>query len=84
MTTEQSSVRLHDGSAKYALYPVWILNTTWNGKQYRFAMNGQNGKFVGDLPVDKKAAKTWTIGLSAVFAIAAYGVSWLLWLARII
>lgn len=84
VTTEQSSVRLHDGSAKYALYPVWILNTTWNGKQYRFAMNGQSGKFVGDLPVDKKAAKTWTIGLSAVFAIAAYGVSWLLWLARII
>ena len=84
VTTEQSSVRLHDGSAKYALYPVWILNTTWNGKQYHFAMNGQNGKFVGDLPVDNDAAKTWTIGLSAVFAIAAYGVSWLLWLARII
>ena len=84
VTTEQSSVRLHGGSAKYALYPVWILNTTWNGKQYRFAMNGQSGKFVGDLPVDQKAAKTWTIGLSAMFAIAAYGVSWLLWLARII
>ena len=84
VTTEQSSVRLHDGSAKYALYPVWILNTTWNGKQYRFAMNGQNGKFVGDLPVDNDAAKTWMIGLSAAFAAAAYGISWLLWLARII
>ena len=84
VTTEQSSVRLHDGSAKYALYPVWILNTTWNGKQYRFAMNGQNGKFVGDLPVDNDAAKTWMIGLSAAFAVAAYGISWLLWLARII
>lgn len=57
VTTEQSSVRLHDGSAKYALYPVWILNTTWNGKQYRFAMNGQSGKFVGDLPVDKRQQK---------------------------
>lgn len=84
VTTEQSSVRLHDGSAKYALYPVWILNTTWNGKQYHFAMNGQNGKFVGDLPVDNDAAKTWMIGLSAAFAVAAYGISWLLWLARII
>ena len=84
VTTEQSSVRLHDGSAKYALYPVWILNTTWNGKRYRFAMNGQNGKFVGDLPVDNDAAKTWMIGLSAAFAAAAYGISWLLWLARII
>lgn len=41
VTVEQSSVQFHDGSAKYALYPVWILNITWNGKQYRFAMNGQ-------------------------------------------
>lgn len=84
VTVEQSSVQLHDGSYKYALYPVWILNTTWNGKQYRFAMNGQNGKFVGDLPVDQKAAKRWTILLTAAFTAAAYGISWLLWLARII
>lgn len=42
---------------KYALYPVWILDTKWNGETYRFAMNGQTGKFVGDLPMDKK--KFW-------------------------
>ena len=84
VTVEQSSVQFHDGSAKYALYPVWILNTTWNGKQYRFAMNGQNGKFVGDLPVDKKAANRWMILSTAAIAAAAYGISWLLWLARIL
>ena len=38
-------------SHKYALYPVWLLNTTFNGKPYLFAMNGQSGKFVGNLPV---------------------------------
>ena len=43
---ENTGIRLHYGTTKYALYPVWILNTTWNGNQYRFAMNGQNGKFI--------------------------------------
>ena len=76
--TESSNIRLHGGKAKYALYPVWILNTTWQGKKYTFAMNGQTGKFVGDLPVDKSAAAKWTLGLSAVLSAAAYGAVWLL------
>ncbi|WP_026508991.1 hypothetical protein [Butyrivibrio sp. LC3010] len=41
---------------RYALYPVWLLNTSWNGNNYLFAMNGQSGKFVGNLPVDKGKA----------------------------
>ena len=78
VVTESSNIRLHGGKAKYALYPVWILNTTWQGKKYTFAMNGQTGKFVGDLPVDKSAAVKWTLGLSAVLSAAAYGAVWLL------
>lgn len=81
---EYTSVRLSDGKAKYALYPVWLLNTTWNGKKYTFAMNGQTGKFVGDLPVDKAAARKWTLGLTALFSVIAYGAAWLLWLMGII
>lgn len=53
-TDEKSGhVHLHNGKARYVLYPVWFLNTTWQNEKYRFAMNGQTGKFVGDLPVDK-------------------------------
>ena len=78
VVTESSNIRLHGGKAKYALYPVWILNTTWQGKKYTFAMNGQTGKFVGDLPVDKSAAAKWALGLSTVLSAAAYGAVWLL------
>ena len=78
------NVKIQKASQKYALYPVWILNTTWNGNQYRFAMNGQNGKFVGDLPVDKKAANRWMLLSTVAIAAVAYGISWLLWLARIL
>jgi DNA-directed RNA polymerase subunit RPC12/RpoP len=49
------NIQLKNGEAKYALYPVWLLNTTWNGNKYIFAMNGQTGKFVGDLPLDRGA-----------------------------
>lgn len=52
---ENTGIQLKNGQAKYALYPVWVLNTSWNGSKYTFAMNGQTGKFVGDLPIDKGA-----------------------------
>lgn len=78
VTTENSSVQLHGGKVRYALYPVWLLNTTWNGNKYTFAMNGQTGKFVGDLPVDKSAATRWTFLLTALFGVGAYAMAWLL------
>ena len=50
-------VKLHRGKVHYALLPVWMLSTEWNGKTYLFAMNGQTGKLVGDLPTS--AGKFW-------------------------
>lgn len=55
VTPQNSYINLQNGKAKYALYPVWLLNTRWQDKTYTFAMNGQTGKFVGDLPMDKGA-----------------------------
>lgn len=72
VTPQSSSVRFKHGRTKYALYPVWILNTTWEGKKYTFAMNGQTGKFVGDLPVDKKAYRKWLLGLTFLCGAGAY------------
>lgn len=74
-----SRVRLSNANAKYALYPVWLLNTTWNGNKYTFAMNGQTGKFVGDLPVDGAAAKRWFFGLAGGITVAAYILLFFLW-----
>lgn len=65
---EATGVSLSEGRAQYALYPVWLLNTEWQGKKYVFAMNGQTGKFVGDLPMDKKKANLWTFGIAAAVA----------------
>lgn len=77
---EASSIRLQNGKAKYALYPVWLLNTTWEGQKYTFAMNGQTGKIVGDLPLDKKAYKKWLFGLTGAISAGVFVLSYLLWL----
>ena len=53
VTLASSQISLLNGRVKYALLPVWFLITTYHNQQYIFAMNGQTGKFVGDLPVDK-------------------------------
>ena len=80
VTTESSDIRLRDGKTHYALFPVWLLSTTWNGNRYLFAMNGQTGKFVGDLPVDKAAARKWRLLLTAICGFGAYALLWIVWL----
>lgn len=71
--TESSSIKLYNGTAKYALYPVWLLNTKWEDNIYTFAMNGQTGKFVGDLPMDKKARNKWFLLIALIGAAVVFG-----------
>lgn len=73
-----TNIQLQNGTAKYALYPVWLLNTSWNGKKYTFAMNGQTGKMAGDLPLDKGAYRKWLFGLTGAIGAVLYGLIWLL------
>ncbi len=46
-----SNVNVQNTDVKYALLPVWLLHTKWNGQDFLFSMNGQTGKLTGDLPV---------------------------------
>ena len=51
----------------YVLLPVWMLNIKYLDKFYTFAMNGQTGKMIGDIPYSKKKA---VIGFIIVFIIS--------------
>jgi len=53
VTPQSSNILVNCGGVRYALMPVWLLGSTWEGQNFIFAMNGQTGKFVGDLPLDK-------------------------------
>lgn len=76
VTVKDSHVSLSNPKAKYALYPVWLLTTSFRDKQYLFAVNGQTGKIVGDLPVDNKLARKlkliYTLGIGAASWIVLY------------
>ena len=45
----------------YILLPVWMVNTKYRDKTYTFAMNGQTGKIVGDLPLGIKEVVVWSL-----------------------
>lgn len=47
-------------SRDYALLPSWLLYTKYEDKNYLFAMNGQTGKFIGNLPIDKVKLAIYT------------------------
>ena len=77
---EHTNIALSNGRARYALYPVWILNTQWNGQKFTFGINGQTGKTVGDLPMDKAAFRRWFLGVAGGVAAAVFALSYLFWL----
>ena len=54
-----TDIGLKNCSIHYALLPVWLLSTKWRNRNFLFAMNGQTGKIVGDLPMDKKEYFKW-------------------------
>ncbi len=68
-SVSHADVQLQRNEPGYALLPVWLLSTRWQDKNYLFAMNGQTGKLIGDLPVSKGKLAAWFAGLFAIFAV---------------
>ena len=68
--TVSKDVTVKPGRVRYALLPVWMLSTKWKDKNFLFAMNGQTGKLIGDLPIDKGKLALYCLG-SFVAAAAA-------------
>lgn len=62
---------------KYALMPMWFLSYKYKGQSYYYAMNGQTGKFGGNLPIDKFKVTLAGIGIGLIpfllFGFAALG-----------
>lgn len=69
VTRRSSSVNLMGGKIRYALLPVWMMNAQYEGKTYTFAMNGESGKFVGELPVCRRRLTAWFAGITAASAV---------------
>ncbi len=69
---------LTDTGVRYGMLPVYLLNLKYENKKYRFAVNGQTGKIIGEVPVSKKRKKLTYTGIFALAGVLAYLVQFLL------
>ena len=68
-----------DLSARYVLFPVYMFDIDYGRKTYHFAVNGQTGKVVGELPVSKSVSAGYFLkrtgivaGVLIAFSLAKY------------
>ena len=74
LTKEHNDIDIIPDKVHYAFLPIWYLTTKWKDEYYIFAMNGQTGKFIGDLPVDM--GKFWLTFLA--ITVVGIGLLYLL------
>ena len=72
VSATNSNINVHQEKASYALLPVWMLHTKSDGKDYLFAVNGQQGKIAGDLPVSSSRS----FGYFMMAFVATVALSW--------
>lgn len=64
---QSNDMKITKTKCNYIMLPVYMVNVNYRGKMYTFAMNGQTGKIVGDIPVGIKESVIWSIGLFVGF-----------------
>lgn len=70
--TNKKEGKVLEENIEYVLLPVWMVNIKYDGKIHTFAMNGQTGKMIGDIPYSKgKAVALWFIVFAISFVLLA-------------
>ena len=69
VTSHATDIQVVD--ARTCLLPVWLMHCAWEGNQMLFAVNGDTGKCVGDLPIDRtRRIATLVVGFIISFAVS--------------
>ena len=75
---KNSNLDIVNSSVRYVMLPVYLLNVSYKGKNYRFAVNGQTGKVVGELPISRIKKYLYLL-LSFSVSLAIYSlIAWLI------
>jgi len=77
-SVEGERIKVTGENVHYALMPVWLLNTIYDGKTWTFAMNGQTGEFVGELPMAWSQLWKWFFALFAAIGLAVSVLAYVL------
>ena len=75
VTVTQSRIDHQKSAQEYAMFPLWLLQYRYRGKNWQLFLNGETGRKIGNLPVDKiKAAILFLLSSAAATGIA--GLVW--------
>jgi len=65
----RKNLNLDRNGVRYALMPVWMYLYQYQGRTWRFQVNGQTGKVIGKTPVSK--GKVLAYGLTTMASVSA-------------
>ena len=74
-----NTINAKEENRQYVLLPVWMVNVKYNNKMYPFAMNGQTGEFIGNIPLDKKKVLKYSIIIYIISALVILLGSYILY-----
>ncbi len=69
---KNNAVSMKKINSYYIMLPVWMVNIIYNNKTYTFAVNGQTGKMVGNIPIGKKETIIWSILIFIILFVIGY------------
>lgn len=79
-----SSHSLGAVSSEYAVFPVWLMTSQYNGKQYQVAINGQTGKCTGTFPINTRRVGSLFAKIGITAAIITFLITeGLIWIGLI-
>ena len=76
----EKTISTNKKASEYVLLPVWMVNVKYNNKYYTFAMNGQTGEIVGDIPINKTKVALWSIAIFVIIFSIVILISFLIYL----
>ena len=60
--------------AQSCVLPVWLMHCTWGAEHMLFAVNGETGKCVGDLPISSARRRATVLTLVAITAVVVFWI----------
>lgn len=73
-TITKEDFSINSTNVKYVLLPVWMLNIKYKDEIRPFAMNGQTGKMIGNIPIDKKKVVIYSVLMFLSLTLLIIGV----------
>ncbi len=70
----QRSYTISPGAIRFAILPVYVMDLQWHGQTFKYAMNGQSGKLVGNFPIKRFNVAMAVLTLTALTVLGVWAL----------